>query len=250
EAAEALYRLLLLDPTDPWSLEIANDALFLDPSLLVALSERLSADLKKVAGAGGAPDAPGAAADGAPAPPGVAAEPVLLARLAWWSGRGDEALVILRQAVAAHPGSSLVRSALGEAYQSIAGRPDLGVSELRKAVALDPGRPAAHVDLALTLLRIGRPKQAEDAARRCLERAPDLSPALSVLGAALADQGSFEAAASAYASALLADPADNFGLARGQLPIALAALGRNVEARRSLRGEVPPIPEMLYREAW
>src|SRR5439155_1763160 len=156
----------------------------------------------------------------------------LLARLAWWSGRGDEALVIRRQAVAAHPGSSLVRAALGEAYQSIAGRPDLGVSELRKAVALDPGRPAAHVDLALTLLRIGRPKQAEDAARRCLERAPDLSPALSVLGAALADQGSFEAAASAYASALL--------LARRGASVGTDALGRvSAQSRTVTTGELP-----------
>ncbi len=239
EAAEALYRVLLLDPTDPWSLEIANDVLFLDPSLLMTLADRLRVDLEK-----------DAAANGTPAPADAVARRVLMARLAWWSGRGEEALVILRQAVAAHPESALAHSALGEAYQEIAGRPDLAVAELQKAVALDPERPAAHVDLALTLLRMGRPKQSEAAARRCLERAPDLSPALSVLGAALADEGDFEAAASAYASALLADPGDNFGLARGQLPIALAALGRNVEACRILRGAVPPIPEMLYREAW
>jgi len=239
EAADALYRMLLLDPTDPWSLEIANDVLFLDPGLQTALADRLGADLKK-----------DTTANGTSVPPDSAAPQVLLARLAWWAGRGEEALVILRQAVAAHPGSALVHSALGEAYQGIAGRSDLAVTELHHAVALDPARPAAHVDLALTLLRMGRSKQSEAAARRCLERAPDLSPALSVLGAALADQGKFESAASAYAAALLADPADNFGLARGQLPIVLAALGRNVEARRNLRGAVPPIPEMLYREAW
>ncbi len=239
EAADAMYRMLLLDPTDPWSLEIANDVLFLDPGLQTALADRLGADLKK-----------DTTANGTSVPPDSAAPQVLLARLAWWAGRGEEALVILRQAVAAHPGSALVHSALGEAYQGIAGRSDLAVTELHHAVALDPARPAAHVDLALTLLRMGRSKQSEAAARRCLERAPDLSPALSVLGAALADQGKFESAASAYAAALLADPADNFGLARGQLPIVLAALGRNVEARRNLRGAVPPIPEMLYREAW
>ena len=238
EAAEPLYEVLLLDPTDPWSLEIANEVQFLDPGLQKALADRLRVDLEK-----------DAATNGAPAPPGAAPQ-VFLARLAWWSGRGQEALVILRQAVATHPESALARSALGEAYEGIAGRPDLALAELQKAVALDPARPAAHVDLALTLLRMGRPKLSEAAARRCLQRAPDFSPALSVLGGALADEGDFEAAASAYASALLADPADNFGLARGQLPIALAALGRNVEARRLLRGAVPPIPEMLYREAW
>src|SRR5207245_5043986 len=40
EAGEALYRLLLRDPTDPWSLEIANEVLHLDPPLLKTLGER------------------------------------------------------------------------------------------------------------------------------------------------------------------------------------------------------------------
>jgi C-terminal processing protease CtpA/Prc len=54
----------------------------------------------------------------------------------------------------------------------------------------------------------------------------------------------------AYAAALRLDPVDNFGLARGQLPLLLASLGRHAEARHALRGDVPPIPEAIYREAW
>ncbi|OLD64075.1 MAG: hypothetical protein AUI47_07530, partial [Acidobacteria bacterium 13_1_40CM_2_68_5] len=173
-----------------------------------------------------------------------------LARLIWWSGRDQEALIVLRQAVAAEPGSAVARSALGEAYQTIAQDQGLALAELRRAVELDPSRLAAHVDLALAQLRAGRPKQAEAAARRGLEGAPEAAPAQSVLGAALADQGDFEAAAAAYAAALASDPADNFGLARGQLPRALAALGRNVEARHALKGMIPPIPDLVYREAW
>ena len=234
-AAEALYRLLQRDPTDPWSLEVASEILYLDPALLSTLGERVQADLRA----------------SAPSPGGMPTlRRVLLARLAWWSGRGEEALILLRQAVAADPGSAVARSALGEAYQAIAHQPDLALAELTRAVELDPSRLAAHVDLALALLRAGRPKRAEAAARRALEGGPGAAPALSVLGAALADQGDFEAAAAAYAAALASDPADNFGLARGQLPRALAALGRNVEARHALRGMIPPIPDLLYGEAW
>ncbi|HKB07565.1 MAG TPA: tetratricopeptide repeat protein, partial [Candidatus Polarisedimenticolia bacterium] len=40
EAAEALDRLLLQDPTDPWSLGVANEILFLDPGILTLVAER------------------------------------------------------------------------------------------------------------------------------------------------------------------------------------------------------------------
>jgi len=235
DAAEALYGLLLRDPTDPWSLQIAAEILYLDPSLLKTLDERLQKD--REAGA----SSPGGA---------TGAQRVLRARFTWWSGRGEEALIALRQAVAAEPGSALARSALGEAYQRIAHDPALALAELSRSVELDPSRLAAHVDLALALLHAGRPKQAEAAARRGLVIAPGAAPLQSVLGAALADQGQFEAAARAYDTALSADPADNFGLARAQLPRALAALGRNVEARHALRGPIPPIPDLVYAEAW
>jgi tetratricopeptide (TPR) repeat protein len=238
EAADALYRVLLRDPTDPWTLEIANDILFMNPPLQNMLWERLQEGL-----------AAGAAA-GAPAGGPSAEERVLLARLAWWAGRREEALIILRQAAAAHPGSAVAHSALGEACQEIGRNPDMALQELSRALDLDPTRLAAHVDLALALLRAGKPKPAEAAARRGLRRAPGSAPALSVLGAALAEQGDFEGAADAYAAALASDPADNFGLARGQLPLALAAIGRHVEARGALHGSIPPIPDILYREAW
>ena len=235
ETAEALDRLLLPDPTDPWSLEVANDVLFLDPGALKRVADRA---LKE--------DAPDAA--GAPADP--AARHVLLARLTWWSGRAEESLILLRRTVAAFPASAVARSALAEAYLEIGHRPDLAIAETSRAVALDPSRVAAHVDRALALLRVDRPGDAAAAAREGLARDPESAPALSVLGAALSDAGDFEGAIGAFTAALASDPADNFGLARGRLPVALAAVGRNVEARRALRGDMPAIPEMLYREAW
>jgi tetratricopeptide (TPR) repeat protein len=229
-AADALYRALRRDPTDPWTLEVATDILFLHPQIMATLGDKLRADL-----AGGA---------------GSVEERLLLARLHWWSGRGDEALIILRQAVTAFPASAMARSALGEAYQEVGRNPGMAIEELARAVELDPARVAAHVDLVLAILRTGRPKPAEAAARRALSLFPQSAPILSVLGAALAEQGDFQAAADEYALAVAADPADNFGLARGQLPLALAAAGRHLEARRALRGAIPPLPDILYREAW
>ncbi|PYT12254.1 MAG: hypothetical protein DMF51_13695, partial [Acidobacteria bacterium] len=83
EAAEALYWLLQRDPTDPWSLEITNEILHLDPLLLKTLGDRLETDLRAGASvAGGA----------------RILRRVLLARLIWWSGRDQEALIVLRQA--------------------------------------------------------------------------------------------------------------------------------------------------------
>jgi carboxyl-terminal processing protease len=98
-------------------------------------------------------------------------------------------------------------------------------------------------------LRAGRPREAEAAARGAIDLKPS-APAWSVLGRALAEKGDLEGAASAYAEALRADPVDNFGLARSQYPLILAAMGRHVEARQALRGDVPPFPDELYAEAW
>ena len=137
EAAEALYRLLLRDPTDPWSLQIAGEILYLDPPLLKTLDDRLQIDL----------------AAGSSSPGGATgAQRLLRARYIWWSGRAEEALIALRQAVASDPGSAQARSALGEAYQRIVHDPGLALAELTRSVGLDPTRLTAHVDLALALL--------------------------------------------------------------------------------------------------
>ncbi len=227
EAAATLDRALGRDATDPWTQDVANEVLRAHPAVLRSL------------------------VDGAPAGGrGATQSLLLLARLTWWGGREGEALVLLRQAVAADPGSALARSALAEGYQSIGHDGTLALQEMTRAVELDPGRVVGHVDLAMGLLRAGRAKQAEAAARRALALDPESAPALSLLGAALADQADLEGAAVAYAAALRSDPADNFGLARVQYPLMLSGLGRHVESRRALRGEIPPIPEALYHEAW
>ncbi len=229
EAEEALYQALRPDPTDPWTLEIATDLLARRPALLEGLGRRARAE------AAAAPDV---------------LPLLLLERCLSLAGHDDEALLLARRAAAARPDSAPARSALAEAILESSHDVGTAVEQMRRAVDLDPQRIAAHVDLTLALLRAGRPSEAEAAARRGLAQREDAAPLLSLLAAALADQGDLEGAARAHAAALVADPADNLHLSRSQYPSTLAGLGRTFEARRALAGTMPEIPDLAYLEAW
>ncbi|HZM69387.1 MAG TPA: tetratricopeptide repeat protein [Candidatus Cryosericum sp.] len=234
EAEAALYDALRLDPTDPWALDLVSEILAQRPQMLAALARRAGEE------AGRTPE---------PASPAQPLLVILLGRCHSLAGRDEQALLLARQAVALRPDSAAARSFLAEMLQS-AGDTATALQELQRAVDLDPTRPAAHVDLALALLRKGRAAAAEAAARNGLRKWPESSALLSLLGAALSERGDLEAGARAYAAALAADPADNFHLARGQYPALLAALGRNLEARRALEGPIPEFPDLAYLEAW
>ncbi len=231
-AGDAIYGALRDDSTDPFTIEMLNDLLGRRPALLGDLGQRATQEV-----------AAGTARD-------PAASLLLLARLTTLAGHDAAARSIVGRAAGAAPGSSQVHSALAELASQ--DRPDHAPApgELAKAVELDPGRLTAQIDFCLALLRSGRAAQARDAATRALETIPGSGPLLSLLGAARADLGDPEGAAAAYAAALTADPADNFHLARSQYPMVLAALGRNLEARRALVGTMPELPELAYLEAW
>jgi len=232
EVEAALDAALRLDATDPWTLDVLSDLLARRPEMLA----HLAAGVQKELQAGGGAD-PTAAL-------------LVLARCHLLAGHQQEARLILERVAQARPTLSVARSALAETLQGPARDPQSAVAALEKAIELDPSRPAPHVDLGLLLLRSRRPKEAETAARRGLEKHPGSAPLLSLLAAARADQGDAEGAARQYALALLADPADNFHLARGQTPGLLASLGRTFEARRALRGTLPELGDLEYLEAW
>ncbi|MFQ5878411.1 MAG: tetratricopeptide repeat protein, partial [Acidobacteriota bacterium] len=172
EAVAHLYRALRLDPTDPWTIDVADEVLSLRPSILEGLAERARRSASALPHAGERD----------------VTTILTLARLALWAGRPAEALALSRRAVQVDPGSALARSALAEALERVAHDRSAALEEARRALALDPSRLAAHVDLSLALLRAGRPAQAEAAARRGLLASPAAAPLLSLLAAALAGQ--------------------------------------------------------------
>jgi tetratricopeptide (TPR) repeat protein len=230
EVESTLDAALRLDATDPWTLDVLSDLLSRRPEMLAHLASGAQKEL--AAGA----------ADPTPAL-------LILARCHLLAGHLAEARALIERVVAARPSLPVPRSALAETLQ---GGRDIAsaVASLEKAIALDPSRLAPHVDLALLLLRSRQAAEAEKTATRGLETHPEAAPLLSLLGAARADQGDAEGAARYYARALVADPADNFHLARGQYPAVLASLGRTVEARAALHGALPELPDLEYLEAW
>jgi C-terminal processing protease CtpA/Prc/predicted Zn-dependent protease len=241
EAVEtALETALLVDASDPWTLDVLSDLLARRPDMLGRLAARAQAAIKAAA-----PKPAGAVA---PADPTAAL--LLLARCHLLAGHDDPARAIVDRVIAARPGSAQALSTLGEIVQAHARSPQEAIDAFGRAVVADPKRPAAHVDLALALLRAGRPAEAEKAARQGLQGHPRSAPLLSLLGAARADQNDAEGAARAFAEALTSDPADNFHLARSQYPLVLASLGRTLEARRALQGLLPEFGDLAYLEAW
>jgi tetratricopeptide (TPR) repeat protein len=227
-----LHAALLADASDPWTLDVANDLLARRPDMLPRLAARAQSAIQSAA----------------PADP--TAPLLLLARCHLLAGHDAPARAIVDRVLAARPGSAQALSALGEIVQARGRSPQESIDAINRAVAADPKRLAAHVDLTLALLRTGRPADAEKAARQGLQRHPHAAPLLSLLGAARADQNDAEGAARHFAEALVADPADNFHLARSQYPLVLASLGRTLEARRALTGPLPEIGELAYLEAW
>src|SRR5262249_44374630 len=128
----ALFSALLSDASDPWTLEVAGDVLARRPELLARLAARAQAAIK-------APD-PTAAL-------------LVLARCHLLAGHDAAARAIVDRVIAARPGSAQALSALGEIVQARARTPQDAIDAFGRAVTADPRRLAAHVDLALALLR-------------------------------------------------------------------------------------------------
>jgi len=239
EVESALEAALRVDSTDPWTLDVFTDLLGRRPEMLAHLAARAQQDLV------------GAQAGDRHAPPADPTPSLLvLARCHLLAGHRSEARAILERVVAARPHLAVPRSALAETQQGPGRDRSAMIASLEQAIAIDPARLAPHVDLALLFLRLRQAADAEQAARRGLLTHPEAAPLLSLLGAARADQDDAEGAARFYARALVADPADNFHLARGQYPAVLASLGRTFEARRALGGTLPALGDLQYLEAW
>lgn len=96
----------------------------------------------------------------------------------------EDSIGHLRRVIELAPDLADAHNDLGAAYLRSESF-ELARHELETAVALDPDAPIPHANLALALLALGRPGEAEDEARKALRRDP-LSPAANyAAGAAL-----------------------------------------------------------------
>src|SRR6202023_1516209 len=93
-----------------------------------------------------------------------------------------------------NPNNVLAHLELGGLVLVERGRFDEGLSEVRRAVALDPLSPYARTEFARALLLAGRYKEAVDEARRAIALDPGRNRAYGVLGHALTLEGETEEA--------------------------------------------------------
>ncbi|HZI63381.1 MAG TPA: tetratricopeptide repeat protein, partial [Thermoanaerobaculia bacterium] len=160
------------------------------------------------------------------------------------AGRAGEAARELARLVDQDPDNPVFRGSLARARRDSG---DLaGAVELyRQAAAAAPRDPAVWYDLAVTLERAGRHREALSAADRSLALDAANPEAHNTRGLLLALAGQSEPARQAFARALELDP--RHAAAAGNLGNALRALGRVPEAEAAYRRALAAAPD--YAEA-
>jgi tetratricopeptide (TPR) repeat protein len=134
------------------------------------------------------------------------------------SGRFEEALVALTEAVRLDPHSPLIRAVRG-AIAVLAGKPDAAKADFQRAVELDPAFADAHSGLGLAHIAKGEFGPAIESLTTAIEQAPDLAVAFNARGVAFLHAGDPDRALEDLEHAARAQPgfvtaANNLRLAR------------------------------------
>jgi Tfp pilus assembly protein PilF len=162
-------------------------------------------------------------------------------------GKSDEAIGLLRAAVAARPDHAQARNMLGTALQAD-GQLDDAMAEFVEAARLRPGYLDPEYNLGNVLLAKGQPAQAVPRFERVLQASPDDAAALSDLGSAYAMLGRFDRATRCFERSLTLQPRN----ARAVFNLGLIAARRAnfAEARRRFEQAVALDPSNRdYRSA-
>ena len=163
------------------------------------------------------------------------------------AGKGDEAIAMLRGAVAARPDHAQVRNMLGAALQA-RGDLDEAAAEFVQAAKLQPGYLDPEYNLGHVLLAKGRPALAISRFERVLQASPDDAAALSDLGSAYAMLGRFDRAKQCLERSLKLQPRN--ALAAFNLGLIAERRANLVEARRRFEQAVAIDPaNEEYRSA-
>jgi Flp pilus assembly protein TadD len=155
-------------------------------------------------------------------------------------GRPEEAIAVLRAAVALAPAYGPAHHALGVALRDL-GRADEAEAALRAAVVLGPGDAAAANDLGSLLGQRGRTAEAAEMFRVAVARDPRCADGFANLCAALGLLGRFEEAAEAGLAAVRLRP--DHANARANLGAALGQLDRHEEAVATCRAAIRMRPD-------
>ncbi len=234
EAARALLDALSIEPNDPWGQRELKLALKASPGLATTILE----EIRKSEQAGRED-------------PRVNLHRKAALQLA--AGHPEECVSILRPVVASDPADARAAVALAGCQRTAGASPADVVAVLAAARDAVPGYVHARLDLAMALAGGGRFGEAEREARAAIDLAPTDARALVALAISLRELGgggNLLAADAALARSLEASPMDPTGVARLLRAKVAWQLGREQEARRLLKGDLPVEPEELYRVSW
>ena len=151
----------------------------------------------------------------------------LLGEIAHRAGRHDLAVEMIEKAIAVDPQAARFHASLGEALAA-QDKPGEAVVAFRRAIALDPNVAATHTNLGSALREIGQLEELATACRRAIALDPNLAPAHSDLGAALFYLGRLDELEACFRRALGLNP--NFAVAYCNLGNVLQGLSRFEEA--------------------
>ncbi len=143
------------------------------------------------------------------------------------AGRFDEGVAVYEEGVALEPGNAELINGLGWRFDQ-KGDTEHALSWYGRALETAPNFPAARINRANLLLKLGRTGDAEKDARAAVELSPKSAEAALVLGNICAVSGRNEEASAQYRRALELDPSltaarDNLALVTGAPPAIPAA---------------------------
>ena len=172
--------------------------------------------------------------------PGHADSLHLLGVIAYQTGRDDEAIDLIRGAIAIDRKVAAYHSNLGNVFLRQK-RLDAAAASFRRALGIKPDYPEAHNNLGLTLSELGKREEAVLCYRRAIGHKPDYASAYNNLSIVLMELGRLDEAVACCRAALDLDP--DFAPAHNNLGNALRDLGHLEDAVNSYRRAVQLKPD-------